>query len=714
MNRISKRRTEAPVCYSYRADPEKNMTSVCDWYNVDIESKRSAKTQALPHPMLGLYENPESMSEESEQVAEMDTSEISAFDTDVIDAQAVTITNCGIAGNIVQAALQFGLAFVPNSGIVGVSVNCALRVGSYVCTNVAVSVRGVQYTSVRACVAPNGNVCVKVNAAPRCQPRGLAAAIPLSIPVQTKNVPATLRALQLHDRYSDSQCWHEQLLLELLHKLSELSASAAFPTLWLVSARITEERGDVTLMSNAADLPYAQSFTSTSAGRECDISSRCLGRANSSILATGTVGSIFPPDTGANFITGKRDEAKKLLSQLKEVAVPDPQVAITLLRICGSYCRLIHLAQTTPPNLVSDALSLFDDDLASLLSLLPMLLPGYLWYPLLAWAYTWIQVNSRLPLSAWWLGMDSSGGSLCSLCPEVALDPLGHHAVSLRIEMGSGLTPDHNHSHPADVLVEGWERGKPEAFGITVTSPLCPAFLGEASQVAGAAALAAETRKHIANDKRCQELGRTCVPIAMETYGNWGQEAKQSFSRLASRLATDSSQPKSKVIWHDKRNTRPADVLVPNWSLGKPAALSPNDLLKRHNTLRNAVHSTFQQAGLSAHLEVGCGWGKDNARTRPADILVTNWDCGPLLPLILLLQSPLNSPNMLEAGMYQGVSAKSAEHRKHTENDPKCAELGWRCIPLAVESYGAWGPEASKAFSQVATRLAIRGNIPKA
>ena len=73
--------------------------------------------------------------------------------------------------------------------------------------------------------------------------------------------------------------------------------------------------------------------------------------------------------------------------------------------------------------------------------------------------------------------------------------------------MGSGLTPDHNHSRPADVLVEGWERGKPEAFGITVTSPLCPAFLGEASQVAGAAALAEETRKHIANDKRCQELG---------------------------------------------------------------------------------------------------------------------------------------------------------------------------------------------------------------
>ena len=40
----------------------------------------------------------------------------------------------------------------------------------------------------------------------------------------------------------------------------------------------------------------------------------------------------------------------------------------------------------------------------------------------------------------------------------------------------------------------------------------------------------------------------------------------------------------------------------------------------------------------------------------------------------------------------------------------KCAQLSWKCIPLAVESYGTWDPEALKAFSQVATRLAIRVN----
>ena len=86
------------------------------------------------------------------------------------------------------------------------------------------------------------------------------------------------------------------------------------------------------------------------------------------------------------------------------------------------------------------------------------------------------------------------------------------------------------------------------------------------------------------------------------------------------------------------------------------------------------------------------------------------WDCGTSAAFDITAASLLNSINMLEESMCQDVSAKAAEHRKHTENDPKCVELGW---PLAVESYGAWGPEALRAFSQVATRLAIRGNTPK-
>ena len=42
----------------------------------------------------------------------------------------------------------------------------------------------------------------------------------------------------------------------------------------------------------------------------------------------------------------------------------------------------------------------------------------------------------------WWLGLDTSGGSQCPLCPDIALDPLGHHAATCR--HGGDLVTWHN------------------------------------------------------------------------------------------------------------------------------------------------------------------------------------------------------------------------------------------------------------------------------
>ena len=120
--------------------------------------------------------------------------------------------------------------------------------------------------------------------------------------------------------------------------------------------------------------------------------------------------------------------------------------------------------------------------------------------------------------------------------------------TSVQVEVGYGLARDHINSRPADILVQGWDRGKPAAFDVTVTSPLTPVSLNNASASVGAAAYAAECRKHAANDTRCQELGWLCIPLAVETYGNWGKEAQSIFSRLASRLSISQAIPKPKML----------------------------------------------------------------------------------------------------------------------------------------------------------------------
>ena len=89
---------------------------------------------------------------------------------------------------------------------------------------------------------------------------------------------------------------------------------------------------------------------------------------------------------------------------------------------------------------------------------------------------------------------------------------------------------------------------KPAAFYVTVTSPLTPATLHDACNSAGVAAHKAECRKHSSNGPKCQELGWICVPLAVESYGNWGKEAQNTLARLASILSITLHCPKAKVL----------------------------------------------------------------------------------------------------------------------------------------------------------------------
>ena len=119
--------------------------------------------------------------------------------------------------------------------------------------------------------------------------------------------------------------------------------------------------------------------------------------------------------------------------------------------------------------------------------------------------------------------------------------------LSVRMEVGQGLSRVQNLSRPADVLVDVW-RAKPAAFYVTVTSPLTPATLHDPCNSAGVAAHKAECRKHSSNDPKCQELGWACVPLEVESYGNWGNEAQNTFPGLASILSISLHCPKAKVL----------------------------------------------------------------------------------------------------------------------------------------------------------------------
>ncbi|KAL5463779.1 hypothetical protein EMCRGX_G032713 [Ephydatia muelleri] len=266
----------------------------------------------------------------------------------------------------------------------------------------------------------------------------------------------------------------------------------------------------------------------------------------------------------AKIVAQKRAIALMLLNQQSEVGSVDPQVALLLLRQCGGFCKLVHLSRSTPSSLVADALSLYSDDIHQCFTECTSVdTPDNAWQQAqlsLSCSGSW-GLNLHLDPSEfqagikWWLGIDSSQSANCPYCPSHCLDPLGHHAltckyrgdvvsrhnrlrdvflescrracIGARVEAGSGLGHDQHRTRPADVLVPDWVLGKPAAFDITVTSSLNPSTCTEASAMAGSAALAAEQWKHHANVAKCSELGWKCVPLAVESYGCWGIEARQ-------------------------------------------------------------------------------------------------------------------------------------------------------------------------------------------
>ncbi|KAL5510672.1 hypothetical protein EMCRGX_G006258 [Ephydatia muelleri] len=238
-------------------------------------------------------------------------------------------------------------------------------------------------------------------------------------------------------------------------------------------------------------------------------------------------------------------------TEIEEVGALDPQVALMLLRTCSGFCKLSHLARATPPSLSVKALELFDQDARSCLSQSTSVdLTDVSWNQLLTLPPFVHPAMASTPVS--YPPHPCCGDVQCCVAPadKISLDSLASSNINqkmlssklddyqlqgifnrssvavhrhnllrdvfadscrlahlpVKLEVGNNLTPDHDHSRPADVLVHNWSLGKPAAFDFCVTSPLNSLILSEAGVSSGVAAQASEIRKHNSNDAKCVGL----------------------------------------------------------------------------------------------------------------------------------------------------------------------------------------------------------------
>ena len=362
----------------------------------------------------------------------------------------------------------------------------------------------------------------------------------------------------------------------------------------------------------------------------------------------------------ANFIASKRLQARKLLLQLKDVAATDPQVALTLLRLCGSFCRLSYLARSTPTDLVLEAFKLFDNDIHHCF----MDCIGFTTSDE-AWCQAQLGLNSGgLGLRS--LSLHSSSAYIASVCSSSVVD-------SEDIHLTNAIDHFNSHVSPIEKL----------SVNSIISSPVRQKLLS--SKV---------------NDHYFQDL--------------FDRSSPANKARLLS-VSAPHATPWLSVIPSTSQGLHLDPIEFGLDPLGHHALTCKcgGDVVLRHNALRDTLVHFLHRVHASVQVEVGAGLFPDHSQSRPADILLQNWNLGRPVALDISVVSPLNPSTLAEAGATFGAVLEATESRKHQANDEKCSALGWVSTPLAVDSYGAWGKEASLFLAQVAARLAIHKSLPK-
>ena len=300
-----------------------------------------------------------------------------------------------------------------------------------------------------------------------------------------------------------------------------------------------------------------------------------------------------------NYAASKRSEAMRLLSRLVDVGASDPQVALTLLRLCGSYCKLIHLARATPPSLVSEALELFDVEVRQCFAQsIAVEVTDRAWQ------------QAQLNLSHGGLGLrsvshQSSAAYIASFCASGfgdAQNPYLSHAVDF---FNALVSPSEIISVEAITASPIHQRVLSKKLDDHQFSMLL-----ETSSPANKARLLSESAPHAASwllVTPSPGLDLHLDPNELQISIQWwlGMDtARGSSCSLCPGIALD------RLGNHASTCKRGGDVVT------------------RHNHLRNVLVEFCHRAHLGVRVESGSGLTPDLSHTRPADVLVLNWERG--------------------------------------------------------------------------------------
>ena len=127
------------------------------------------------------------------------------------------------------------------------------------------------------------------------------------------------------------------------------------------------------------------------------------------------------------------------------------------------------------------------------------------------------------------------------------------------------------------------------------------------------------------------------------------------------------------------------------------------DRIARHNAIRDVLFNAAQSAALAPTKEAPNLVPGSSAR--PADILLPYWCRGRPAALDVSVISPLQRLTLADAASTQGHALSVGVHRKLTSNLPACRAAGVDFSPIVVETLGGWCPDAVATIRSIGRAL---------
>ena len=127
------------------------------------------------------------------------------------------------------------------------------------------------------------------------------------------------------------------------------------------------------------------------------------------------------------------------------------------------------------------------------------------------------------------------------------------------------------------------------------------------------------------------------------------------------------------------------------------------DLIRRHDSLCDVIFAAAQSTALAPWKEVAALIPGSCAR--PADVFLPQWDGGRPAALDVTVISSLQALTVADTAVIQGSALGVAEAHKWALHAAACHQVGVGFFPVAVEVLGGWSPTASSIIRSIGRQL---------